>query len=230
MSGQPDILYEDNHLLAVNKPAGLLTQGDATGDQCLLEICRDYIRRRYDKPGNVFLGLVHRLDRPVSGVIVFARTSKAAARLSDQFRARTVKKIYHALVEGRPPRPEGELEHWLTGDAHRLKSTVSACEKPGSKRARLRFSTLATTTDRTLLEVELLTGYKHQIRAQLAACGCPVVGDFKYDHRQKPARPEPIMDGRAICLHAVTLVVIHPTRRGPVVFKAPVPGYFPDCC
>ena len=221
-----DILYEDNHLLVVNKPAGILSQGDATGDRCLLEICRDYIRQKFNKPGNVFLGLVHRLDRPVSGVILFARTSKAAARLSEQFRKRTTKKIYHALVEGRQPTEEGELEDWLTGDAHRLKSMVSSRHKPGARHARLRFHTLRSEAGRTLLEVELLTGYKHQIRAQLAARGCPVVGDFKYDHRRKPARPQRVMDGHAICLHARSLTLTHPTRREEVAFEAPVPEYF----
>jgi len=223
----PTVLYEDNHLLVVVKEAGLLAQGDATGDASLLDLCKEYIREKYAKPGDVFLGLVHRLDRPVSGVMAFARTSKAAARLSAQFRGRSVRKLYWAVVEGRPAESAGLLRHWLAESAGERKSTVRQEPEAGAREASLRYRVLATETARALLEIELLTGYKHQIRAQLAAMGCPVVGDFKYDTRPQPARVERVFEGRAIALHARELALTHPTRKEPVVCTAPLPPYWP---
>ncbi len=221
------ILYEDNHLLAVVKKAGDLTQGDRTGDVPLLDRAKAYLKEKYQKPGEVFLGLVHRLDRPVSGVILFARTSKAAARLSDQFRERTVEKIYQAVVEGVLPRSEERLVHFLTGGEHRTRVTASVTPKDRAKRAELSYQVLASDSSRSLVRVRLITGYKHQIRVQLAAVGCPVVGDFKYDKRQKPAQVQPLAEGRAIALHATRLTVLHPTKQTSLTFEAPLPAYWP---
>ncbi len=224
----PNILYEDNHLLVVVKPAGILTQADETGDESLLEQCREYIRIKYQKPGEVFMGLVHRLDRPVSGVICFARTSKAAARLCEQFRTRSLDKIYHAVVEGHMPAVEGELRHWLTnGGGTRRKTAASAEQKEGAKEGRLLYRVLEQSSRRQLLQITLLTGYKHQIRTQLSRTGCPVVGDYKYDNRKPPAKFERLLGGRAIALHAQQLILEHPTRHEELSFTAPLPPYWP---
>jgi 23S rRNA pseudouridine1911/1915/1917 synthase len=221
------ILYVDNHCLAVAKRAGDLVQADATGDVSLLEEAKAYVCVRYRKPGAAFLGLVHRLDRPVSGVILFARTSKAAARLSRQFRERTVEKTYLAVVEGAPPEREGRLVHFVRGGERRRRVSVSEREGPGARRAELGYRVRERSGGRSLLEVRLVTGVKHQIRAQLSAVGCPVVGDVKYDNRRPPARPEPLAAGRAIALHAARLVVDHPTKRAPLDLEAPLPVYWP---
>ncbi len=210
------------------KPAGVLAQGDSTGDTSLLEMAKAYIKEAYAKPGAVYLGLVHRLDRPVSGVMVFARTSKAAARLSEQFRRRSVDKFYQAVVEGRPPADEGRLVHYLAdGGGTRRKTVAHEQEAAGRKRAEMTYRVLERGRYRSLLEVKLLTGVKHQIRAQLAAVGCPVVGDFKYDQRQRPAQPERLAEGRVIALHASRLEFEHPTRRERTAFAAPIPPYWP---
>lgn len=224
----PEVLYEDNHLLVVVKPAGMLTQGDETGDTDLLELCREYIRVKYQKPGEVFLGLVHRLDRPVSGVICFARTSKSAARLCEQFRTRSLDKIYYAMVEGHMPEHAGELRHWLTnGGGTRRKTSASAEQKEGAKEGRLLYKVLEESSRRQLLEITLLTGYKHQIRTQLSRTGCPVVGDYKYDNRKPPARHEQILHGRAIALHAHELRLEHPTLHAQLTFIADLPAHWP---
>lgn len=221
------VLYEDNHCLGVIKRAGELSQGDRTGDASLLDLCKAYIKEQYGKPGDVFLGLVHRLDRPVSGAMLFARTSKAAARLSEQFRKRSVEKIYRSVVEGVMPEMSGTLVHYLTGDKKRLKVTAHPQKRPGAKRAELRYTVLGVEGNRSLVEVQLITGAKHQIRAQLSAVGCPIVGDKKYDKRQSPAVFEPLMDGRAIALHAWRLTVSHPTQKEPLALCAPLPEYWP---
>lgn len=205
----------------------MLAQGDATGDASILEWGKAYIKEQYQKPGNVFLGLVHRLDRPVSGVMVFARTSKAAARLSEQFRKRTPQKIYHAIVEGSPPEAAGTLVHYLSGGANRTRIAVHETERPNTKRAELQYRLLESKDGRSRVEVKLITGAKHQIRAQLARVRCPIVGDFKYDNRQTPARPEQLADGRAIALHARSLTVEHPTRLERLAWEAPFPPYWP---
>ncbi len=206
------VLYEDNHLLAVDKPAGLLTQADRTGDADALSLAKADVKARHGKPGDAFLGLVHRLDRPVGGVLLFARTSKAASRLADAFRTRRVDKRYLALVEAAPG-PGGwhesavGLVHGPTGTAR-----VVAPDAPGAQRASLAWRSLAVVGRRALVEVDLDTGRKHQIRAQLAALGMPVVGDLRY------GAPSAFGDGRGIALHAARLVVPHPTRGDDVAF------------
>ena len=211
-----DVLYEDNHLLAVRKPAGLLVQGDATGDETLLDLARAYLKRKYAKPGNVYVGLVHRLDRPVSGVVLLARTSKAASRLSAQFRAGTPVKRYLAVVEGRLPDTAGELVAHLAahGDDQGV-TRAAATPFDGSREARLRYRVVGVAADRSLVNVDLLTGRRHQIRAQFALAGHPVWGDQKYGSRHA-------LVGR-IALHAERLEVTHPTSGQPVVLVAEAP-------
>ena len=209
------ILFEDNHCLAVDKPAGVLVQPDRTGDPSLVEAARDYLRERYHKPGNIFVGVVHRLDRPVSGVSLLARTSKAAARLAEQFRAGTVEKTYLALVEAPPDRPEGVLEHHLVKNPAANRVRPARPEEPGARAARLRYRVLETHPGGTLLEVRPDTGRSHQIRVQLASCGCVIVGDLRYGSRRGV--------GKRIALHAAELAFEHPTRRERIVVCAPLP-------
>lgn len=173
-----EVLYEDNHLISVNKPAGMLVQGDRSGEESLMDVVKEYIRERYQKPGNVFLGLVHRLDRPVSGVVLFARTSKAASRLTKQWKAREVRKTYWAVVEGALEPEQGRMEGHLRKSGKRVR--IAKKEDPGAKGAILEYRTLAHEKGVSLLEIGLITGRKHQIRVQLAQAGCPVVGDVKY--------------------------------------------------
>ena len=211
---ESSILYIDNHLLVVNKPAGLLVQGDASGDEDLLSIAKQYLKEKFKKPGNVFLGLVHRLDRPVSGVIVFARTSKAASRLSIQFRNRTVKKGYVAMLEG-ALYGNATLVNYVWKD-HRVVRVVDEDHHKGM-RAQLSYQALAIEKKRTLVEVQLLTGRPHQIRVQLAYQGHPVVGDVKYGAQTR-------LEGRNIALHSYTLEVEHPTSKERVRWYADVPS------
>ncbi len=215
------VLYEDNHLLGVVKPAGLLVQGDRTGDQTLLEIAKAWLRRRYGKPGRVYLGLVHRLDRPVSGVVLFARTSKAAGRLAKQFREGSVRKLYWAVAAGVPAPPEGEAEAWLAGQADGRGRTRAALQAfPGARQARLRYRTLERAPGAAWLEVEPLTGRRHQIRVQLALLGHPILGDTKYGGPRWSA-------DRRIALHAKSLEVVHPVRDQKVLLVAPPPADWP---
>ncbi len=174
------VLYEDNHLIAVFKPAGMLVQGDETGDKCLMDEVKEYIKVKYNKPGQVFLGLIHRLDRPVSGVVLFAKTSKGASRLSDQIRGHKVLKVYQALVEGELVNEYETLVNWLKKDEKINKSEVFDYEEPGSLFAELDYKVLKTNGKNSLLEIILKTGRPHQIRAQLAYIGHPIVGDLKY--------------------------------------------------
>jgi 23S rRNA pseudouridine1911/1915/1917 synthase len=210
------VLYVDNHLLAVCKPAGMLTQGDRTGDTSLLELCRTYVKQQFNKPGNVFLGLAHRLDRPVSGVVVFARTSKAAARLSAQFRTRQVQKIYWALVEGKVP-AEGILVDRLVRTVTRSRI---ATNEPGLL-AELRFTRRGYCRGTSWVEIALGTGRHHQIRVQFAHYGHPVVGDHRYGAATS-------FTSHAIALHARALRLKHPTRPEVLTFTAETERHWPQ--
>jgi 23S rRNA pseudouridine1911/1915/1917 synthase len=218
------IIYEDNHCLALNKPAGLLTQGDITGEPSLLELARDDVRTRYAKPGNVYLGLLHRLDRPVSGVVLLAKTSKAAGRLSAQFRDGTVRKVYWAVVEGRPLNEDGEWSDVLRKDASRNVVEVVQPGASGAKEARLLYRVLERGPRTTRVELRPLTGRSHQLRVQLASRGLPIVGDRKYGARCTLRASD---GGPRIALHARELTFIHPTRREAISVVAPVPADWP---
>jgi 23S rRNA pseudouridine1911/1915/1917 synthase len=175
-----NVLYEDNHLIAVEKPAGVLVQGDETGEESLMDYVKTYLKEKYNKPGNVFLGLIHRLDRPVTGVVLFAKTSKGASRLGEQFRNHTVKKIYHAWVEGEPSKRKETLVHFLKKDEVKNKTSVFEQEVSGSQHADLTYEVVETKNNCALLRIILGTGRPHQIRAQLSFVGHPIVGDAKY--------------------------------------------------
>ena len=224
-SPSPVILCEDGPLLAVNKPAGLLTQGVPEGLPTLEGWVRDYLREKYDKPGKVYLGIPHRLDRPVSGVIVFARNSKAAARLAEQFRERTVRKWYLAMVEGTPTPASDRLTDWLLKDAEAAHVCVVPPHVTGAKLSELSYEVLATHDDRSLVRIELHTGRMHQIRVQFAAMGCPVVGDRQYGALTDFPGVE-VSDARTevIALHAEQLELKHPIRYDLIRLSAPLPA------
>ena len=211
------VLYEDNHLIAVNKTCNEIVQGDKTGDTPLSEIVKAYIKEKYNKPGDVFLGVTHRLDRPTSGVVLFARTSKALTRLNEMFKSHEqIHKTYWAIVQGVPKMPEARLENYLVRNEAQNKSYIA---KPGAKEAKLAvlsYKTLVRGDNYTLLEINLETGRHHQIRCQLAAIGCPVKGDLKYGAK----RSNP--DG-GICLHARQIEFIHPVSKQKICITAPVP-------
>jgi 23S rRNA pseudouridine1911/1915/1917 synthase len=211
-----DILFEDNHLIAINKRSGELVQGDSTGDVPLPEKVKEYIKEKYKKPGAVFLGVVHRLDRPVSGVVVFARTSKSLERMNELFRNRETKKIYHAIVYGKPSKPSDTLIHWLIKDESRNKTTAFKKENNDGLRAELSYEIQRNIGGRSLLEVRPITGRPHQIRVQLASTGCPIVGDVKYG-------AETPNDDASICLHASRLEFIHPVRKEAITIAAAFP-------
>lgn len=210
------VLYEDNHVIIVSKVSGEIVQGDKTGDQPLSDMVKDYIKVEHGKPGNVFLGVVHRLDRPVAGVVVFAKTSKALSRLNNMFRDGEVHKTYWAVVQGKPDIPEASLEGWLTRNEKQNKSYVRQREVLGAKKALLHYRLLASSDRYSLLEVILQTGRHHQIRCQLADMGCPIKGDLKYGAR----RSNP--DG-SISLLARKVEFEHPVSHIPVMAEAPVP-------
>lgn len=209
-----EVVYEDNHLVVVNKRAGEIVQGDKTGDKPLSEMVKEYLKEKYRKPGNVFCGVVHRLDRPVSGLVVFARTSKALERMNRLFRDGDVHKTYWALVEGKPGKPEALLEDWLLSDGRINKTFVVAPDTKDAKLSRLEYRTVAEGDRYTLLEVRLLTGRKHQIRAQLANIGCRIKGDLKYGAR----RSNP--DG-GISLQAHSIEFIHPVSKEKISLEIP---------
>lgn len=219
-----DRLFEDNHCLAVDKPAGLLTQGDETGEPSLVDLLREDIKMRFHKPGNVYVGLVHRLDRPVSGVVLVARTSKAAARLSSQFREGAVRKVYRAVVEGYLRDDEGEWADVLRKDERRNVVEVVPAGTPGGKEARLAFRVVGRGARTTTVELRPTTGRGHQLRVQLAARGLPIVGDRKYG---AATGLRALDGGPRIALHARSLTFTHPTRREPVTVTAPVPADWP---
>lgn len=211
------VVYEDNHLIIVNKTASEIVQGDKTGDTPLSETVKQYIKEKYAKPGNVFLGVVHRLDRPVSGLVVFAKTSKALARLNEMFRNSEVKKTYWAIVKQRPPQDEGELVNYLVRNEKQNKSYAYDKEVKNSKKAVLHYRLIGHSQNYFLLEVDLKTGRHHQIRCQLAKMGCPIKGDLKYGF----ARSNP--DG-SICLHAHRVKFVHPVLKELIDVTAPLPS------
>ena len=211
------VVYEDNHVIIVYKESGEIVQGDKTGDVPLSETVKAYVREKYHKPGSVFLGVVHRLDRPVAGLVVFARTGKALARLNDMFRRGDIHKTYWALTRNAPPEPEGTLTHWLVRNERQNKSYAHDREVPGSKKAVLHYRLIGHTDNYHLLEVQLLTGRHHQIRCQLARMGCPIRGDLKYGAR----RSNP--DG-SISLLARRVAFEHPVSHQPVELDSPLPA------
>ncbi len=211
-----EVLYEDNHLLALAKPAGLATMGTPPGKPTLLAEAKEYVKEKYHKPGNVYLGVMSRLDAPVTGVVLLARTSKAARRMTEQFRSRTVEKTYWAIVEG-PVKPvSGDCIDYVGPDERHRRMHIVGPKLPGAKEARLSYRRLAAVEGDTLLEVDLETGRKHQIRLQLAHRGYPILGDRKYGSRRR----WPV----GIALHARRLVIVHPVRDEPLELVAPLPG------
>ena len=211
------VVYEDNHIIVVNKTASENVQGDKTGDTPLSETVKQYLKEKYNKPGNVFLGVTHRLDRPVSGLVVFAKTSKALTRLNDMFRNGEVKKTYWAIVRNRPQELEGELTNWLVRNEKQNKSYAYDKEVKDSKKAVLYYKTIGHSQNYHLLEVDLKTGRHHQIRCQLAKMGCPIKGDLKY------GSPRSNPDG-SICLHARRIAFVHPVSKESIEIEAPVPS------
>lgn len=211
-----DPIYIDNHLLVVDKPPGLLIQGDRTGDQTLFQLSKSYLKERFNKPGNVFLGIVHRLDRPVSGVVLLARTSKAASRLSRQFREKTTEKKYLALVGKKIPE-SGILEDYI----ERNGPTSRISDKISGQYARLHYRKIRTCGTHSLVEIMLDTGRHHQIRVQLANLGFPIVGDFRYGSREQ-------FPLRSIALHSSSLKILHPVQKHEMLFSAPLPQTWPD--
>jgi 23S rRNA pseudouridine1911/1915/1917 synthase len=209
------IIYEDNHLLAVDKPAGLPTMGTPGGLATLLSLAKEYIKRKYNKPGNVYLGVMSRLDAPVTGVVLLARTSKAARRLTEQFRAHAVGKFYWALVDGALEPPAGQCVDWLVHDERHRRMHLAGPDTPNAREARLAYRQLSVQGRVSLVEIELFTGRKHQIRLQLSGCGHPILGDRKYGSRL----PFPA----GIALHSRRLVVAHPVGGEALVLESPLP-------
>lgn len=211
------VVYEDNHIIIVNKTCREIVQGDKTGDKPLSEMLKEWLKEKYAKPGNVFVGVTHRLDRPVSGLVIFAKTSKALSRLNEMFRTGQVKKTYWAVVKNNPPAQAGTLVHYLTRNEKQNKSTAYISPRAGAQRAELDYSLIATGDNYKLLEVDLKTGRHHQIRCQLAKMGCPIKGDLKYGaERSNP-------DG-GISLHARRVCFEHPVSHVVVDVTAPVPN------
>jgi len=211
-----DILFEDNHLIAVNKRAGDIVQIDDTGDEPLDEQVKKYIAAKYNKPNGAFLGVVHRLDRPVSGVILFAKTSKALERINLMFKSREMKKIYWAVVRNRPQPTEGNLVHWLVKNSQKNVTKAHDKEVAGSQRAELNYQLIGELNGYYLIEVDPITGRPHQIRVQLSTLDCPIVGDNKYGYPRGSLK-------KSICLHARKLQFTHPVKKEPVSIFAPLP-------
>ena len=210
------VIYEDNHIIVVNKTSSEIVQGDKTGDTPLSEIVKQYLKEKYNKPGNVFIGVVHRLDRPVSGIVLFAKTSKALPRLNEMFKNSEVKKTYWAIVKNCPKEPEGELVHYLLRNEKQNKSYAYDKEVKDSKKAILDYKLIGHSQNYYLLEVNLKTGRHHQIRCQLAKIGCSIKGDLKY------GSPRSNPDG-SICLHSRRVSFIHPVSKELIELQAPVP-------
>jgi 23S rRNA pseudouridine1911/1915/1917 synthase len=220
-----DVLLEDNHCLVVNKPAGLLSQGDNTSSMSLVDIVAQYLKSRYRKPGNVYVGLLHRLDRPTSGVMLLAKTSKAAGRLATQFRSGAIAKVYWAIVEGSPPVEQGEWIDRIEKDRQANRAVVLPESAVAGKEARVRFRVLKRRSGLTKIELRPLTGRGHQLRAQLAKRGLPILGDVRYGAR---GRLQACDGGQRIALHARELTFIHPTRGEAITVQAAVPADWPD--
>jgi 23S rRNA pseudouridine1911/1915/1917 synthase len=211
------ILFEDNHLIVINKKPSEIVQGDKTGDKTMPDTIKEYLKVKYNKPGNVFCGVIHRLDRPTSGAVVFARTSKGLERMNAQFREKETNKVYWAIVEQKPEKPEGSLVHFLKKNETKNKSFVTDSEKGGAKEAKLTYKLIASSERYHLLEITLETGRHHQIRAQLAAIGCFIKGDIKYGAKRSNE------DG-SICLHARRLTINHPVTKEVLTFTADTPN------
>ena len=211
-----NVLYEDNHIIVINKAAGEIVQGDKTGDKSLCDTMKLYIKEKYAKPGNVFIGLPHRLDRPVSGIVVFAKTSKALERLNRMFSEGSVKKIYWAMTKEKPQQPEADIDSWILRNEKMNKSFSYSKEVKGAKRALLHYRQIDASQNYNLIEVELKTGRHHQIRCQLASIGCPIKGDLKYGAKRSNS------DG-SISLHARYIEFIHPVSKELIAITAPLP-------
>jgi 23S rRNA pseudouridine1911/1915/1917 synthase len=212
-----EVLYEDNHIIAVNKPAGMLVQGDKTGDETLGDIVKQYVKEKYEKPGEVFLGVVHRIDRPVSGVVLYARTTKALQRLNEMFQKREIQKTYWAIVQSKPEKETDILVNWLRKNEEKNMSRVVDPEIKGALKCELEYKLIASSDKYWLLEIDPYTGRHHQIRVQLANIGCIIKGDLKYGAK----RSNP--DG-SICLHARHIQFIHPVKKEEINITAPVPA------
>ena len=210
------VIYEDNHLIVVNKRAGDIVQGDKTGDKPLSEVVKTFLKEKYNKPGNVYLGVVHRLDRPTTGIVLFSKTSKALPRLNKLFSEKKTAKTYWALVKNEPPKPKDTLVHYLKRNPKQNKSYAHKNEVPDSKKAILHYQVIKKLDNYFLLEIDLETGRHHQIRSQLSAIGCPIKGDLKYgfDRSNKDA---------SIHLHARKLSLVHPVQKEEITFIAPLP-------
>lgn len=214
------VIYEDNHIIAINKPAGALVHGDETGDKTLADSVKEYIKIRYNKPGDVFLGVIHRLDRPVSGVVIFARTSKALIRMNKMLQEKTISKKYLAIVSARPEELSATLIHHISKDESKNIVKAYASKKSGTKEAILNYQLKGELDGKILLEVEPLTGRPHQIRAQLSKINCPIVGDLKY------GATYPLQD-KSIALHCRQMSFLHPVGNEPITIKAEPPHIFP---
>ena len=210
------VIYEDNHIIVVNKRAGDIVQGDKTGDKPLSEVVKSYLKDKYKKEGNVYLGVVHRLDRPTTGIVMFSKTSKALPRLNKLFAEKTAKKTYWAIVKNEPPKTNGTLIHWLKKNPKNNKSTAFKKEIEGSKKAILHYKVIKTLNNFFVLEIDLETGRHHQIRVQLASIGCPIKGDLKYGFNRSNK-------DASISLHARTLRFIHPVKKEEIYISAPLP-------
>jgi len=212
-----DVVYEDNHLIVVNKQSGVLVQGDKTGDAPLSDYVKEYLKEKYNKPGNVFAGVVHRLDRPVSGLVILARTSKALERMNQLFKDREIQKTYWALVKNKPKAEEGKLIHWLIKDTEKNITTAHNKDIKEGQKSELTYQLLERINDYYLLEVKPLTGRPHQIRVQLASMGCPIKGDVKYGYKD-------ISGDGSISLHARKVRFMHPVKKELLSVTAPLPG------
>jgi len=211
-----DVLYEDNHLIVINKQSGDIVQGDKTGDKPLGGFVKDYLREKYNKPGNIFCGLIHRLDRPVSGIVIFAKTSKALARMNEMFREKTIQKTYWAIVEKEPNNAEGRLEHYLLKNQQKNKSRAFLKPEGKALKAILDYKLLKKLDRYSLLEVKPITGRHHQIRVQLASMSCIIKGDLKYGARRSNK-------DASICLHARQIDFVHPIKKEAIRIIAPSP-------